>query len=373
MNYFSDVQVTDSPSSQKGYRDINILVEEKNTASINFGLGFSSVDRIVGFMTIEQTNFDISDWSSFTGAGQRFNTKIQYGSQRKDFTLGWTEPWLFGKRLALGVDLFYRSALYYSSEYEQGQLGGAISLRKPFGKYGYLKGGIRIENIKIDVDESNMGLNPDGTDQSLFRQYDGKYLRNALSLNYVHDTRDSNQLPRKGHKVDVGIQYVGLGGDVDAVIFTAVGAQHWNLWADTILSIKGNIYVADSTGDDDVQIFDKKALGGAHSLRGFDNRDVGPRDPFSGEVIGGNTAAFFTVEYTFPLIERVRGAIFYDAGIVNEDSWDFANDFYHDAGFGLRLNLPFGPLAVDYGFPLKSPDPLADQGGQFSFYLDYAF
>ncbi len=59
-----------------------------------------------------------------------------------------------------------------------------------------------------------------------------------------------------------------------------------------------------------------------------------------------------------------------------QDSWEFGDGFYHDAGLGLRLNLPFGPLALDYAFPLGTPDGLeedADQGGQFQFYLDYKF
>lgn len=370
MNYFNDVQVTGSPSSQKGYRDVDILVSEKQTGSISFGLGFSSVDSIVGYVTLEQTNFDITDWPSFTGAGQRFSAKVQYGNERKDISLNWTEPWFLGRRLALGTELFYRNALYYSSEYEQGQLGGAISLRKQVGKRGSLRAQYRLEKIKIDVDSDNMNVPPAQDGPSLFEQYDGDYVRSAFGLNYVHDTRDSNQLPRKGHKVDVGIEYAGLGGDVDPFIYTLKGSQYWNLWGDSILSIEGNFYIADG---DDVQIFDKKALGGAHSLRGFENRDVGPRDPVSGEVIGGDTAAFATLEYTFPLIERVRGAVFYDVGLVSEDSWDFGSDLYHDAGLGLRLNLPFGPLAVDYAFPIESPDDEADNGGQFSFYLDYAF
>ena len=59
-----------------------------------------------------------------------------------------------------------------------------------------------------------------------------------------------------------------------------------------------------------------------------------------------------------------------------QDSWEFGDGFYHDAGLGLRLNLPFGPLALDYAFPLGTPDGIeedADQGGQFQFYLDYKF
>ena len=88
------------------------------------------------------------------------------------------------------------------------------------------------------------------------------------------------------------------------------------------------------------------------------------------------TSAFAKVEYTFPLIEKVRGAVFYDAGVVDAESWEFGNGIYHDAGFGLRLNLPFGPLAIDYAIPLGTPggdDAEADQGGQFHFYLDYKF
>ena len=376
MNYFDDVQVSGSQGEQKGYRDIDILVDEKQTGSVSFGLGFSSVDSIVGYVTLEQTNFDITDWPSFTGAGQRFSSTIQYGAERQDISINWTEPWLFGKRLALGTELFYRSAQYYSTEYEQGQYGAALSLRKPLGKRSYIKGEYRIERINIDVDDDNMNVPISEGGPSLFQVEDGDYLRSALSAHWVYDSRDSNQLPRKGSKVDLGATYAGggLGGDVDVYILTAMASRYWNIWADTIISLEGNIYGADTHGDGDrVPIFDRKALGGAHSLRGFENRDVGPRDPYSGEALGGNTAAFVTLEYTFPMIERVRGAVFYDVGLVNAKSWDFTSDFYSDAGFGLRLNLPFGPLAVDYGLPLQSPDPIADKGGQFSFYLDYAF
>ncbi len=374
MNYFNDVQVTASPSAQAGYRDINILVNEKKTGSISFGLGFSSVDSIVGYVNLEQTNFDITNWGSFTGAGQRFSTKLQLGSQRTDFRMSWIEPWLFGKRLALGTELFYRDALYYSSEYEQSQYGGAVSLRKPLGNRSYIRGEYRIEKITIDVDSDTLALaGPSG-----FNVEDGDYVRSALSVNYVYDSRDSNQLPRKGHKLDFGVTYAGgaIGGDVDVFIVRGTGSKHWNLWGDSILNAKAGFTVADTHGGADrVPVFDRQSLGGPHNLRGFENRDVGPRDAVTDEVLGGNTSAYASLEYTFPLIDRVRGAVFYDIGTVNVDSWDFGNGFYHDAGLGLRLNLPFGPLAIDYAIPLGTPDDgeSADKGGQFQFYLDYKF
>lgn len=368
MNYFNDVQVSASPSAQAGYRDINILVNEKKTGSISFGVGFSSVDSIVGYVNLEQTNFDITNWPRFTGAGQRFSTRVQLGSQRTDFRLSFVEPWFMGRRLALGTELFYRDALFFSSEYEQSQFGFAVSLRKPLGKRSYIRGEYRIEEIEID---------PDTPTSAAFLMEAGEFVRSAISVNYVYDSRDSNQLPRKGHKLDFGVTYAGgfLGGDVDVYIVSAEASKHWALWGDSILNVKGAFNVVDTHGGGAVPIFDRQFLGGPQSLRGFENRDIGVRDAATGEALGGNTSAYASVEYTFPLVERVRGAVFYDIGVVGADSWDFGSGIYHDAGFGVRLNLPFGPLAIDYAIPLGTPsgDEAADEGGQFQFYLDYKF
>ena len=63
-------------------------------------------------------------------------------------------------------------------------------------------------------------------------------------------------------------------------------------------------------------------LGGANSLRGFRYRDVGPKDNF-GEPIGGRSLGRFTAEYTIPVIEKVRLALFYDVGFVSSGAFQF--------------------------------------------------
>ncbi|MDB4265288.1 outer membrane protein assembly factor BamA [bacterium] len=369
LNYFDDVQVTSSNSSEDGYRDLNVLVSEKKTGSINFGAGFSSVDNIVGFINLEQTNFDITNWGRFTGAGQRFSASLRGGAQRTDFRLSLVEPWFLGKKLSLGTELFYRDLLFLSDEFEQTNVGGAVFLRKPVGRKAYIKGEYRLERIDIDAD--------DDTSQA-FLDEDGSFLRSALSLNYVYDSRDSNKLPRRGHKVDLGVAVAGgfLGGDVDTFTITGTGTKHWNMIWDTILTARGSFAVVNSINgsDDDVPIFERHFLGGARDLRGFEFRDIGPRDPVTQEVLGGNTSFFGSLELTFPITTRVRGAAFYDLGFVNEDSYDFsASNLASDVGLGLRLDLPIGPLAVDYAIPLSTPDDEADNGGQFNFYLNYQF
>ena len=369
LNYFNDSQVSTSPAGG-GYRDLNILVDEKKTGSLSFGVGFSSIDNLVGYINLEQTNFNLMNPWRFTGGGQRFSASLRAGAERQEFTMSLVEPWFLDRQLALGGEVFYRSALYYSDYYDQANMGGAIFLRKPLGEKAYLRGEYRFEKIEIDPDNDGIV----GTDDDYFAALEGDYIRSSVGLNYVLDTRDSNQTPREGHKVDVGLNYAGVGGDVNTITFTTSAQKYWNLKWDTILSVNAEIGMVDSTNNDEVPIFDRQFLGGARTLRGFDFRDVGPRDAASKEVIGGNSMGFLSVEYSVPLFEQVRGAVFYDAGFVNADAWDFSpSDIYTDAGVGLRLNLPFGPLAFDYAVPMQSPDDEADKGGQFNFYLDYKF
>jgi hypothetical protein len=100
LQYFSDVQATGNPGGS-GYRDVDILVEERNTGSIGVGVGFSSVDSIVGFLTLEQSNFDIMNPWNFTGGGQRFSMSLRAGSERSEFSVSLVEPWFLDQRLAL--------------------------------------------------------------------------------------------------------------------------------------------------------------------------------------------------------------------------------------------------------------------------------
>jgi len=122
-----------------------------------------------------------------------------------------------------------------------------------------------------------------------------------------------------------------------------------------------------------VHIYDRLFLGGSNDLRGFDYRDVSPRD-ITGEPLGGQSLAAFTIEYTMPIIEKARFAVFFDSGFVNRRPWDFdAKDYVDDVGIGLRLDLPIGPLRIDYGIPLEK-GPYKDAGsGKFNFNVGYQF
>lgn len=369
LNYFNNVQATASNSSRSGYRDVDIQLDEKRTGSLGFGAGFSSIDSIVGYINLEQTNFDLSNPWNFTGGGQRFAMSLRAGAETTDFRMSLTEPWFLGRRLSLGGELYYQDRRFLSNEFDQINFGGAVFIRKPLGKRAYLRTEYRLENIDVDVDDDNL------TNGSSFAQEDGSFTRHALKTSYVYDSRDSNVTPRRGHKLDLSATYAF--GDVNAYTLNARAAKHILLPYDIILNLSGDVAVVDGLGDDDVPIFERTFSGGARDLRGFDFRDVGAvndgtRDAVTQETLGGLTSAWGSVEVTFPLINTVRGALFGDFGLVSADSYDFSGTLHTDVGVGLRLNLPFGPFAVDYAIPISTGDQ-DDDGGRFQFYLDYKF
>ena len=198
-------------------------------------------------------------------------------------------------------------------------------------------------------------------------------MKSSVSATFSYDTRDSLFLTRKGEHIDFTAYTSGLGGDVKDYGFDLTGAKYILLPKDTILTLSGELAtVAGFDGQNTVPIFDRLYLGGANNLRGFKYRDVGPKDQF-GEPIGGDTLARATVEYTFPVIERVRGAVFGDIGFVNAGDYSFTtSDINSDIGIGVRLDLPIGPVRIDYGFPIQK-DSFSSGGGKFNFNVGYQF
>lgn len=369
LQYFGSVQAYGSPGSN-GYRDVDILVEERNTGSIGVGLGFSSVDNIVGFLTLEQSNFDIMNPWNFTGGGQRFSMSLRAGTERSEFTVSLVEPWFLDQRLSLGGELFYRQSTYFSDVYEQTNAGASIFLRKPLTEKSSIKLQYTLENVNIGFDRNPTAFYRANVEE-------GDFLRNAFSLNYLYDSRDSNITPRSGEKIDASLTVTA--GDVETITLAAQGSKYWNLKWDTILSLNGELAFVESYGDT-VPVFERMFLGGGRTLRGFEFRDIGgPRDNGPGgsdEVVGGQSLGYLSVEYTVPIIETVRAAVFYDVGFVNNGAWDIApEDVYSDIGLGIRLKLPISPvpIALDYAVPVSSPDDDADKGGQFNFYLNYEY
>lgn len=387
LNYFARVDTQPSDTIVPGRKDLNIIVEEKRTGSFNFGVGFSTIDNFIGFAELQQSNFDITNWPRFTGGGQRFRARAQYGIERSDFVISLTEPWFLGYKLSAGVEAYYRNAEFLSAVYSQENVGVAFQTRQQVWRALSTRAEYRFERIRIyDVGDFYNPLDNfsgDGEVGPIIEDSEGTYLKSALTGSLVWDTRDSLFLTRKGELIEFTTFVSGgfLGGDVQDYGISLEAAKYFPLPWDLIFLVKGQLAVVDGWGgdsdDDDgygsgVPIFDRLYLGGANNMRGFNFREVGPVDQYD-NPIGGNSLAYITFEITFPIISRVRGAFFTDAGFVNADPYDFSTaNANADVGFGLRLDLPIGPIRVDYGIPVIYDD-WNGPPGKFNFNIGYQF
>jgi outer membrane protein insertion porin family len=202
----------------------------------------------------------------------------------------------------------------------------------------------------------------------------GSRTKSVITPSFVFDNRDSTFFSHRGERLIFTPFVAGgpLGGNTQDFGFDLEGSQYFHLPYDLILLLNGEIAGVDTWGSGDrVPIYDRLFLGGANNLRGFAFRDLGPRDP-SGEPLGGHSLARATIELTFPIIEKFRGAVFYDTGFVNEGAFDYnLHNVASDVGVGVRLHLPVGPMRIDYGIPIEKAG--THGGGRFNFNVGYQF
>ncbi len=375
LGYFEDVGYDIEDTAQEDYKDLIVQVKEAKTGSFSFGGGYSTVDKLVGFVEVEQKNFDISNWSSFTGGGQDLRLRAQIGSYQRNFLLSFTEPWLFDHPLSAGFDAYYTENLKDSSTgfaYDQKTLGGDLRLGKSFNDNLSVGSVYRLEHI-------NIGNLDSGVSSALAEQA-GSSLVSSLGFSVTHDYRDSKLSPTKGWAITNNADLAGgpLGGDKNFYRLQTSGEYFYPIKihdVTTVIEISGRTGMVQSyPNTPDVPIFERYFTGGQDSIRGYDERTVGPLDPNTNDAIGGNALLLGSVEYTVPIIEIIKGAVFFDTGNV----WDKVRNYgtgglKSGTGFGLRIKTPIGPIKLDYGIPLNSTPGQTKKSGKFYFSVSRGF
>jgi outer membrane protein insertion porin family len=386
--FFEDVNVTPEPTNIPGRRNLKVAVREGRTGNLTFGAGFSSLERAVVFAELTQSNFDLFNRRSFfQGDGQKFRLRMQLGRYSSQLVLSFEEPWLFERQLALGFTLFRTTSDYNSAIYEEIRTGGEVYLRKRLFELVEGRLSYTYEVVEIaDVDPNYAAFFPPG-----------EQVTSKVGLTLLRDTRDKIVNTTRGNRAELITEVAGgpFQGDVDYYKVEFRGSQFFPTFEfqNQVLALIARAGVVDSYGRNDrrnpvfdqagnpvldqagnqvlapargVPFYDRFFLGGPYTLRGFEYRQVGPKNQF-GEPMGGNTYGFLSVEYSFDIVAPIRFAVFYDAGFVNEDAYDFSPVRYNDNfGFGLRLFVAGAPLSLDFGIPLTT-DRTNNQGNQFNF------
>jgi outer membrane protein insertion porin family len=404
LNYFEKVDVRPEPTDPPivGRQNLIVGVEEKNTGNLMMGAGFSSVDSVVGFAEVTQGNFDLFHPPTFTGAGQKFRLRVQMGTQRQDYILTFTEPWFLGRKLELGTELYYRRLDFQSVEniYDEVRAGGRVSLTRALGSdfligsvsYTLEEVGILLNSgfhdwLGVPVPDPEYpyggrtgmpGVGDPGaptTDvapnvpPSILAET-GYHLLSRVGASIAYDTRNSTGLPDAGQRTELTGEVVT--GDKEFYKLELKTMWFFRGFAKGhVLELDASTGLAGSLGSGDVPFYERYYLGGMYSLRGFKYRTISPRDPGFTEPIGGDTYWFGSAEYSVPIIQQLRFAVFGDIGSVAAKAFSYGGEYDADWGFGMRLNIPhLGPLRLDYGIPFHH-DQYNSSSGQFQFGVGY--
>ena len=309
-----EVDVQKVPDKVPPSVDIKLKLEEQNRNSLTFGAGVSEFEGVFGQLSFQTSNF--------LGRGESLTVSLQSGSRAQTYSVGFTEPFLFDRNITGGAQLF-RTDVRYISQFTQESTGGVLTLGFPIGR-GFTRAFLNYQYQRVRVTEINelyqdpvvLARNPFLRDSLLIGQ-DGERIVSKVVPSIVYNTVDQPIFPTSGKRFSGSIDLAGLGGNTNFYKPIVEGVWYLHQANRLTLGMRAQYeYIHQFSGSRELPIFEKLFQGGEYSVRGFDIRTIGPQDPTTGLVLGGNKSLLFNLEEQITIAGPVRAILFYDAGQV---------------------------------------------------------
>ncbi len=360
LGFFENLSIQTKRGSKKDSMILDVHVKERPTGWFSFGVGYSSVDKTVVSFQVAENNF--------LGFGQKLSATAKIGSVSSEYNLNFTEPWFLGKPISLSTNLYKWEREF--DEYTKDSRGTSLGLGFLLGIDEYTRG-----TVSYALDDADITDVADTASVSI-KDMIGKNLTSSITLGISRDSRDRPWNTHKGSINGLTFEYAGgfLAGDLYFNKYQARSAWYFPLFWDTVLMAQGRWGLERKRPGGKLPVFEKFTLGGINSVRGFDYGSISPRDPATGDKIGGEKMMVYNLEYRFPLAKEqgVVGVVFFDAGNVFEkDEKVTFTDIRRSVGAGIRWYSPVGPLRIEYG---KNLDPrTGEPSGRWEFSVGGAF
>jgi len=378
LNYFEDV-VPEFKITPDGDVDLTLQVIEKPIGRFQVGASYNARDKFVGNLSI--------GWPNVLGRGWSTDFTYEFGKYRNNFSISFTEPWLFDTPTSFGFDL-YNTSWTWSGYYTELRTGGAIRLgRKLWNpRYVSLYGRYKLESVEY----KDIGSSYTPSIVYDITSIDWPRWESSIMLTIERDSRDSRVFASKGSRNSMSLESAGgyIGGQIE---FQKVWLKSdWYIPVHKYLTVVGKAHVGLLTnlwGDDpDVVPFGERFFPGGTSFdgqnRGYTNRSIGPistteaeydstaipdagglfplLSPSRAYMPGGRSVLTLTAELRFPIMrDQLYISFFGDASNAWLDINGMnLNDLVRSAGVGARFVIPMiGILGVDFGYGFDKTTP----------------
>ncbi|MGN0937890.1 MAG: outer membrane protein assembly factor [Selenomonas sp.] len=353
LGFFEEV----TPKVQPGVEPNAVVVEwnvkERRTGTFSVGAGYSSQDGVIGMIGIGDTNF--------RGTGDAVNITYQFSGDDTDshgYSFSYRRPWL-DKKQTVGTFRIYNRTYEYDDYDENGDhiesymrhySGGEITLGRPVSEYStnYITLRNRKDKYNKQTETGNMRNRTPESVHEEWKKYNFGTTR-SLTLQHVTDTRDNIYFPTSGGRIALTGEIGGFGADFDYRKADIEDQRYFKAGKNQVWALRGQY----GWSDGHISEYARYKVGGQDSLRGY--RD----DQFRGEHM-----FLATLEYRFPIVSKVQGAIFTDWGSAWESGL-WPDDIHGSVGIGMSLVTPLGPIRLDYG--------RGDDGGRVHFSVGGTF
>ena len=306
LEYFEPLKVDqDSEAHQdpdNGTVDLLLKVKEKGKNSIGLNGGISGLQG--AFLGVNyQTN-------NFLGLGETLSLQGNLGSLSRQFTFGFTQPYVHNRPINLGFQIFnqkqdYNAAKNYQTtagasanlsaaeksltqNYNQASDGITFSVNYPLRRHAFQRVGFTYSLTRSTITAFSTASQT-FFDTIAFRSgIQGSnplagIVNSQVSLSYMYDTVSNPMRPRTGKQFTAIFQTSGLWGDVryisPLVAYKTYIPMHYlrpSSLGHNVLAIRAQLGYVAGYGGDVAPPNNRFYTGGENDIRGFDIRGATP-------------------------------------------------------------------------------------------------
>jgi outer membrane protein insertion porin family len=350
LGFFSKVDVTPQPGSTSDKTNLDVQVTEQSTGEISFGAGYSTTGGILGDISVGERNL--------LGKGQNLRLGLSLGTLSTLINLSFTEPYFMDRAVAAGFDIFDTSNNRQSiASYSDSSIGFALRAGWSYTEH-------TSQQVRYTLKDSDI-YNVQYYASPLIQSQAGEFLTSEISETLAWDTRDARLNTTKGWLLRNTVAVAGAPGTENYVRTTVDAVIYQQIVEDVVVSLGGSAGFTQSYTGNTLRLTERFFVGG-DNLRGFAVGGIGPRDANTGDALGGKYFYTGTTEASFPLgLPKeigVTGKAFVDVGSLwgAEDNYTYnvsvldVPSMRIGAGVGVQWVSPFGPIRIDYAWPVAS-------------------